>query len=51
LRTANKLVLVYFTEAASGDNWETFKAVAMNFDKFAIAHVTDAALAASNKSA
>jgi len=47
----NQLAIVFFTSETSGAEWDSFKAIAMNFDKIVFAHVTDAALAEANNSA
>lgn len=45
------MAIIFFNGETSGDKWDAFKAVAMNYDKFAFGHVTDAALATANNSA
>jgi protein disulfide-isomerase A1 len=45
------MAIIYFASETSGDKWDAFKGVAMNYDKFGFAHVTDAALATANNSA
>lgn len=47
----NRIAVVFFTEAASGEHWDTFKSIAMNYDKITFAHSTSSELATANKSA
>ncbi|KRX00097.1 Thioredoxin-like fold [Pseudocohnilembus persalinus] len=48
LKSGNKLALVFFTESVEGQNWESFKQVAMKYDNIAFGHSTDASLAQAN---